>query len=84
MLLSLTGYTIDNTTVSLRTSDEELDAEGAAADEKYFYVTGSHSAKRKTCESNSGKPPRDKVRHRSGVTKSQVCLRPEIGRLQRY
>ncbi len=50
--LSPTGYTIDNTTVALRLSDGELDAEGAATDEKYYYVTGSHSAKRSSCESN--------------------------------
>lgn len=52
--LSPTGYTIDNTAVSLRKTDDELDAEGAATDGRYVYVTGSHSAKRKTCESNPG------------------------------
>lgn len=52
--LSGTGYVIDNTSLALRNSDEELDAEGASADGKYLYVTGSHSAKRKTCESNPG------------------------------
>ncbi|QOZ51519.1 DUF3616 domain-containing protein [Bradyrhizobium sp. CCBAU 53338] len=52
--LSSTGYVIDNTSLPLRNSDEELDAEGASTDGKYFYVTGSHSAKRKTCESNPG------------------------------
>ena len=30
----------------------ELDAEGAATDGRYFYVTGSHSAKRSDCASN--------------------------------
>ncbi len=31
---------------------EKLDAEGAATDGTYFYVTGSHSAKRKGCLNN--------------------------------
>jgi hypothetical protein len=30
----------------------ELDAEAAAVDDSYFYVTGSHAAKRKTCRDN--------------------------------
>ena len=33
-------------------SKGELDAEGAATDGRYFYVTGSHSAKRNDCSSN--------------------------------
>ncbi len=36
----------------LRDDTGELDAEGAASDGRYFYVTGSHSAKRKSGESN--------------------------------
>lgn len=32
--------------------DAELDAEAAATDGRYFYVTGSHSAKRNDCSSN--------------------------------
>nr|WP_249782083.1 MULTISPECIES: DUF3616 domain-containing protein [unclassified Bradyrhizobium] len=54
VVVSSSGYVIDNAAVPLRSSDEELDAEGATTDGKYFYVTGSHSAKRKTCESNPG------------------------------
>jgi hypothetical protein len=46
------SYVVDNERVALWASDGELDAEGAATDGKYFYVTGSHSAKRKDCESN--------------------------------
>lgn len=38
--------------VMLRTSSGELDAEGAATDGKYLYVTGSHSARRSDCQSN--------------------------------
>ena len=40
--------------VLLRTAgaSAELDAEGAATDGRYFYVTGSHSAKRSDCASN--------------------------------
>jgi hypothetical protein len=36
----------------LRDDTGELDAEGAATDGRYFFVTGSHSAKRKSGESN--------------------------------
>ncbi|MBM3562725.1 MAG: DUF3616 domain-containing protein [Alphaproteobacteria bacterium] len=32
--------------------DKELDAEAAAVDDSYFYVTGSHGAKRETCCDN--------------------------------
>ncbi|CAN5451616.1 hypothetical protein BH10PSE16_BH10PSE16_24320 [soil metagenome] len=38
--------------VALRAGSGELDAEGAATDGRYFYVTGSHSAKRGDCASN--------------------------------
>jgi hypothetical protein len=40
--------------VVLRDTADELDAEGAATDGRYFYVTGSHSAKRNDCASNPG------------------------------
>jgi hypothetical protein len=40
--------------VRLRDTAEELDAEGAATDGRYFYVTGSHAAKRNDCASNPG------------------------------
>ncbi|MEO5795097.1 MAG: DUF3616 domain-containing protein [Rhodoferax sp.] len=40
------------TPLPLRDNTGELDAEGAATDGHYFYVTGSHSAKRNSCESN--------------------------------
>ncbi|MCY7308304.1 MAG: DUF3616 domain-containing protein [Rhodoferax sp.] len=39
--------------VALRADTGELDAEGAATDGTYFYVTGSHSAKRSDCKSNA-------------------------------
>jgi hypothetical protein len=52
--ISTGGYTIDNTEVALRASDDELDAEGATTDGEFYYVTGSHSAKRNSCESNPG------------------------------
>ncbi len=42
------------TGVRILDNDVELDAEGAATDGVYFYVTGSHSAKRNSCESNPG------------------------------
>lgn len=38
--------------IVLRSGDGELDAEGAATDGQYFFVTGSHSAKRSSCKSN--------------------------------
>ena len=44
--------TIDAEPVVLRATTGELDAEGAATDGRYFYVTGSHSAKRGDCASN--------------------------------
>ena len=49
--------TIDAEPVVLRASTGELDAEGAATDGRYFYVTGSHSAKRGDCASNPGSGP---------------------------
>jgi hypothetical protein len=54
VVLGTDGYGIDNEPVVLRKSDAELDAEAAATDGEYYYVTGSHSAKRSTCESNPG------------------------------
>jgi hypothetical protein len=36
--------------VILRDKDGELDAEAAATDGRFFYVTGSHSVKRNNCE----------------------------------
>ena len=46
----------DSEAVVLRAAseDSELDAEAAATDGRYFYVTGSHSAKRSDCASNPG------------------------------
>lgn len=38
--------------LALRDTTGELDAEGAATDGRYYYVTGSHSAKRSDCSSN--------------------------------
>jgi hypothetical protein len=45
---------IDAEPVVLRETTDELDAEAAATDGHYFYVTGSHSAKRGDCASNPG------------------------------
>ncbi|MDB5885410.1 MAG: hypothetical protein JWR74_1581 [Polaromonas sp.] len=44
----------DAEAVVLRNTEEELDAEGAATDGQYFYIAGSHSAKRNDCASNPG------------------------------
>lgn len=50
--LSKSGYTLDDTPVILRDTDDELDAEAAATDGEYFYVAGSHSVKRSACKTN--------------------------------
>lgn len=42
----------DDEELVLRTAKGELDAEAAATDGHYFYVTGSHSARRSDCASN--------------------------------
>ena len=42
----------DNTPITLPGLRGELDAEAAATDGRYFYATGSHSAKRSNCRSN--------------------------------
>jgi hypothetical protein len=46
------SYKIDNDAVVLGHSGGELDAEAAATDGTFYYVSGSHSAKRKSCASN--------------------------------
>lgn len=48
------ALTPDAEPVVLRDTADELDAEGAATDGQYFYVTGSHAAKRNDCASNPG------------------------------
>ena len=45
---------IDAEPVVLLGTTDELDAEAAATDGRYFYVAGSHSAKRGDCASNPG------------------------------
>jgi len=52
--LTASGYSIENDAVRLRETQDELDAEAATTDGKRYYVAGSHSAKRKDCESNPG------------------------------
>lgn len=44
---------VDQGGVTLRAEEGELDAEGAATDGTYFYITGSHSARREGCRSNT-------------------------------
>lgn len=46
------ALTVQAERVVLRAESGELDAEGVATDGRYFYVTGSHSAKRSDCKSN--------------------------------
>jgi hypothetical protein len=50
--ISNNSYSADAERVVLRASEGELDAEGAATDGSYYYVTGSHSPKRATCKKN--------------------------------
>lgn len=40
--------------IDLGTPGKELDAEGAATDGTFFYVTGSHAVKRSACQANEG------------------------------
>ncbi len=48
------AWTLDAEPVVLQGTADELDAEGAATDGRYVYVTGSHAAKRNDCASNPG------------------------------
>jgi hypothetical protein len=79
VVLGADGYGIDNEPVVLRKSDAELDAEAAATDGEYYYVTGSHSAKRSTCESN---PESQRVIRFSVDPASGKALRAKAGRWQ--
>ena len=45
-------YSVEDERVVLRPGNIELDAEAAATDGRFYYVTGSHSAKRKDCANN--------------------------------
>ncbi len=47
-------YHADGAAVVLSQNQIELDAEGAATDGTYFYLTGSHSVKREDCAENPG------------------------------
>jgi hypothetical protein len=68
--------------VPLRGADEgELDAEGAATDGHFFYVTGSHANKRKDCASNPSS--RHVVRLRRDPTSGQA-MRTANGGLVHY
>ncbi|APW40015.1 hypothetical protein RD110_24750 [Rhodoferax koreense] len=42
----------DGHSIALGRDGDELDAEGAATDGAYFYVTGSHAVKRQSCAAN--------------------------------
>ena len=46
------AYIPDNEPVALRPGNIELDAEAAATDGVFYYVAGSHSAKRNDCANN--------------------------------
>ncbi|MBO9198165.1 DUF3616 domain-containing protein [Rhizobium sp. 16-449-1b] len=52
--ISDSKYKAHKKSVQLGPSNIEMDSEGVAADDKYYYVTGSHANKRKHCEDNQG------------------------------
>ena len=75
------AYVPDNEQVILRPGDIELDAEAAATDGAFYYVAGSHSAKRNDCENNP--ESRHVVRFRVDP-KTGRALRNARGTLVRY
>lgn len=50
--LSATDYTADDKTVALAPSGSEMDSEAVAADDRFYYVAGSHAVKRGSCKPN--------------------------------
>ncbi|MEO7400000.1 MAG: DUF3616 domain-containing protein [Polaromonas sp.] len=68
--------------VVLRDTSDELDAEAAATDGRYFYVTGSHSAKRGDCASNPGS--RHVIRFRLDPATGRALRSPAGGALVDY
>ena len=52
LTISGEAYVPDNEQVALRPGNIELDAEAAATDGAFYYVAGSHSAKRNDCGNN--------------------------------
>ena len=68
--------------VRLRNTDEELDAEGVATDGQYFYVTGSHSAKRSNCASNPAS--RHVIRFKLNPATGRALRSPAGGELVDY
>jgi hypothetical protein len=52
LMINNDAYLPDNEQVALRSGNIELDAEAAATDGAFYYVAGSHSAKRNDCANN--------------------------------
>jgi len=75
------AYLPDNEQVALRPRNIELDAEAAATDGAFYYVAGSHSAKRNDCGNNP--ESRHVVRFRVDP-KSGRALRNVLGTLVDY
>jgi hypothetical protein len=75
------AYVPDNEQVALRSGNLELDAEAAATDGVFYYVTGSHSAKRNDCANNP--ESRHVIRVRVDP-KTGRALRNSRGTLVRY
>lgn len=74
------GYEIDEERVVLA-QGRELDAEGAAADQKFYYVTGSHSRRRGDCDDSRDR--RQIVRF-AFDPRSGKALRTSTGALEGY
>lgn len=55
---------------SLPIAADEFDAEGAAADGEFFYIVGSHSVKRKSCEDHLA----NRTVLRFGAVRRSDCL----------
>ncbi|MDB5743986.1 MAG: hypothetical protein JWR68_2301 [Polaromonas sp.] len=68
--------------VLLRAAAGELDAEGAATDGHYFYVAGSHAAKRNDCASNPDS--RHVLRFRRDPATGRALRHPTGGALADY
>ncbi len=52
VVLGVGEYKVDDTPIVLLPSGGEMDSEAVAADDKYYYVAGSHAVKRDGCEPN--------------------------------
>ena len=84
--LTIDGETIrpDAERVVLIPGKVELDGEAAATDGTFYYVAGSHSAKRSDCETNPREPPPDPVQGRPRHRPRQAGRRRQAGGFRRH